>query len=202
MLAGRLPEPFRELGLARGPSLAYLRSSGLARENRDGQAWIYLGPTDASKRRPSRASHGRRSATPRARVARARVGRCGAKEMQSGWIELTTEEWNVYFRLSRFSWSVTGFVLLLVLATILATPLRLSGSRIPINVMVLALSAAVFLFYVHIRKDPFIIILSKGFASLFALPISTRCSAMSPRFGVRHFRWSTPASPEPTCFSG
>jgi hypothetical protein len=88
--------------------------------------------------------------------------------MQSGWIELSADEWRLYFKLSRLIRCVTSPVFPLVIAAFLVSSLRFSGSCVPINAVAPVISAAAFLFYVRVREDPPIIILSNGFASLFA----------------------------------
>jgi membrane-associated phospholipid phosphatase len=58
------------------------------------------------------------------------------------------------------NWSITGFVLIFISAVALVVPTRFSVSLIPAPLVVTFWSGAVFLFYVSVRKDPFVIILS------------------------------------------
>ena len=103
-------------------------------------------------------------------------------KMQSGWIELSPQEWRVYFALNRLSWAITGLTLLGVLGTVLATPLRFSGALIPLQLIVTVGFGTVFLFYLYIRKDPFIIILSNSIALLAAFSFAGALSSYTGQF--------------------
>jgi hypothetical protein len=85
-------------------------------------------------------------------------------EPWSGWVSFSPEERRIYFALSRLSWGIAAFVLLIVIGTIFAVPLRVSGPLVPLNAIVAFGFGSVCLFYVYVRKDPLIIILSNSAA--------------------------------------